>query len=78
MNQNTLSLSEPRLPKTFKRNEILENTQQLFPGAIMRGTRRPIMRIQQWPSRFHDPRPTAQNILAEGQHQPMGRRPTKI
>lgn len=43
----------------------------------MRGAQRPVMRIQQWRSHFHDPRPTAQNI-AEGQHQPMGSRPTKI
>lgn len=44
----------------------------------MRGTRRPVMRIQQWCSHFHDPRPTAQNTLAEGQPQPMGSQPTKI
>lgn len=36
------------------------------------------MRIQQWCSHFHDPRPTAQNTLAEGQPQPMGSQPTKI
>lgn len=44
----------------------------------MRGTRQPIMRTQQWHSRFHDPRPTAQNILAEGQQEPMGCGPMKI